>query len=381
VVLSDDPGIHLRNMQSTPPIEEEATTCVECGMCEPACPSRNVTTTPRQRILLRREKLIKAFRRRERTEGSERAAEAVARNWASAERAARAGLRAGRAAGPGLADTAAKAARSIAGAELVPRWPPSMPAPAPAVLPRTSREGAGAVYMPACINRIFGADGETSLPRALVDVSARAGRPLWIPGDVAGNCCATPWASKGYVRGRKLMSRRVAESVLRWTGEGSLPLVVDASSCAHGLVREVAEDLDDELRERYAAVETLDSIEWVHDRLLPSLRVTRRAAAVAVHPTCSVKQLGLAAKLGTIAGELADEVVLPAATSCCGMAGDRGLLHPELPASALRDEASELAGLALDACLSSNRTCEIGLRQETGRPFESFVFLLERLTR
>jgi D-lactate dehydrogenase len=33
------------------------------------------------------------------------------------------------------------------------------------------------------------------------------------------------------------------------------------------------------------------------------------------------------------------------------------------------------------AYLSANRTCEMGLRQATGRPYESFVFLLEELTR
>ena len=91
--------------------------------------------------------------------------------------------------------------------------------------------------------------------------------------------------------------------------------------------------------------------------------------------------LGLAPKLEAIARALADEVVIPAGTTCCGMAGDRGLLHPELPASALRDVARELEGAELDACLSSNRTCEIALHEHTGRPYASFVLLLEELTR
>ena len=76
-----------------------------------------------------------------------------------------------------------------------------MPPPAPAPLPATTREGAAAVYLPACINRIFGpraAPSGVSLPEALVAVSARAGHPVWIPPDVAGHCCATPWSSKGY---------------------------------------------------------------------------------------------------------------------------------------------------------------------------------------
>lgn len=72
---------------------------------------------------------------------------------------------------------------------------------------------------------------------------------------------------------------------------------------------------------------------------------------------------------------------MPPGTTCCGTAGDRGLLHPELPPSALEDVAAELSGRRLDAHLCSNRTCEIGLEDATGRPYESFVLLLEELTR
>ena len=428
VILNRDPTVHLRNLQSTPPIEQEATTCVECGMCEPVCPSRNTTTTPRQRILVRREMarqpegspvlesllreyehdgirtcaadgscgpacplaidtgaLVKRFRALEHGERAERVAERLAHRWAMVERVARAGLRAGGLASGRPARAASRAARRGVSDELIPEWPPNMPTPAPASLPATHRQGAAAVYMPACINRIFGnprgAEPAPTLPEAMVEVSRRAGRPVWIPDDVAGNCCATPWSSKGYERGRELMSRRVAESVLRWTEGGALPLVVDASSCVQGLVREVAPELDEAACRRYADVQVLDSIEWAHEHLLPALDVSGRVASVAVHPTCSVEQLGLRPRLESLARALADEVVVPAAAGCCGMAGDRGLLHPELPASALRDEAAELDGRAFDACLCSNRTCEIGLQRETGRPFESFVFLLERLTR
>jgi D-lactate dehydrogenase len=86
-------------------------------------------------------------------------------------------------------------------------------------------------------------------------------------------------------------------------------------------------------------------------------------------------------KLRGIAEHLAEEVIVPLGTGCCGMAGDRGLLHPELPAAALAGTAEELAACAPEACLSANRTCEIALRTVTGRPYESFVAPLERLTR
>src|SRR6476659_5429700 len=55
VVLNRDHDIHLKHLKTQPEIEKSAAHCVECGFCEPVCPSRNVTTTPRQRIVLRRE--------------------------------------------------------------------------------------------------------------------------------------------------------------------------------------------------------------------------------------------------------------------------------------------------------------------------------------
>jgi hypothetical protein len=72
-------------------------------------------------------------------------------------------------------------------------------------------------------------------------------------------------------------------------------------------------------------------------------------------------------------------VVLPRTVD--GTAGDRGLLHPELVTSATRDEKAGLDETPAQAYLSANRTCEMGLRQATGHPYESFVFLLEELTR
>jgi D-lactate dehydrogenase len=427
VLLNRDPGAHLRNLKSTPEIEQVVTQCIECGFCEPVCPSRDLTTTPRQRIVLRREmarqpsgspvlgalleqyeydaiqtcaadgtcslvcpvgidtgKMVKGLRALQHSPRAERAALTLARRWGSVERAARAAL----ALGSPLQGAPMRAltglARGAVSHELIPAWGSAMPAPAPPP-PPTAREGAVAVYFPACVNRIFGNaqedDQQPSVPQALVALCARAGLPVWIPPDVAGVCCATPWSSKGYERGHRYMSQRVAEAVLRWTDEGRLPLIVDASSCTLGLVSEVAERLDEPTRERFARVEVIDSIAWAHDSLLPALQIAQPVPSIAVHPPCSAVHLGLQDKLTAISEALADEVIVPLATTCCGTAGDRGLLHPELPAAALGPVAEELGGRPLSACVCSNRTCEIGLQQATGRPYASFVLLLEELTR
>jgi D-lactate dehydrogenase len=147
--------------------------------------------------------------------------------------------------------------------------------------------------------------------------------------------------------------------------------VIDANSCTQGL-RDATLGSDPD-------VAVLDAIEWVQ-RLLPALDVKRKVGSVAVHPTCSARQLGLLHRLEEIMAAMADEVVVPAAATCCGFAGDRGMLHPELTAAATADEAAELAGRSFDAHVCGNRTCEIGLTEATGKPYASFVHLLDQLT-
>jgi D-lactate dehydrogenase len=54
---------------------------------------------------------------------------------------------------------------------------------------------------------------------------------------------------------------------------------------------------------------------------------------------------------------------------------------PELVVSATRDAKAVLDTRPADAYISANRTCEMGLLHATGRPYQSFVFLLEELSR
>ncbi len=425
VLLNRDPGVHLRNLKTTPPIEESATTCVECGFCEPVCPSRNLTTTPRQRIVLRREmarqpagspvqkallkeyeydsldtcaadgscqlacpvgidtgRLVKELRHQGHGKRAERAALAVAKRWGVVEGAARAALFLG---GP-------LARRTKRGRGL--------PPPAPAKLPATLHEGAAAVYVPSCTNRIFGRPvvragedspgeaggggagvGPTGIAAALVEVSRRAGLPLWIPPEVTGSCCGLPWSSKGFAKAHRHKANEMVERLWGWSGEGALPVVIDAASCTQAVADPGNGVLSEENAERLAKLEIVDSVAWAHDRLLPWLEVAERVGSVTVHPTCATRQMGLVGRLQSLADALADEVYVAPSATCCGFAGDRGISRPELTAAATRDQAAELAGRDFDAHLSSNRTCEIGLSRATGEPYESFAFLLEELTR
>ncbi len=406
VVLNRDAGVHLRNLKTQPPIEESATTCVECGFCEPVCPSRNLTTTPRQRIVLRREmarqpagspvqkalleefeyealetcaadgscqlacpvgidtgQLVKEMRKARHTERAERAALATAKRWGTVEGASRAGLR--------LGPLARRTKRGKA-----------LPPPAPRKLPPTIHSGAAAVYVPSCTNRIFGGPAaRRSVVEALVEVSARAGRPVWIPEDVVGSCCGLPWSSKGFGAAHAHKANEMVERLWKWSGDGALPIVVDAASCTGSIADPGAGVLSEENAERLGKLEILDSVAWAHDRLLPWLEVGERIGSATVHPTCATRHMGLAHRLESLADALAEDVYVPPSASCCGFAGDRGISHPELTAAATAPQAAELSGRHFDAHLSNNRTCEIGLERATGEPYESVICLLERLTR
>ena len=176
------------------------------------------------------------------------------------------------------------------------------------------------------------------------------------------------------------MAEAISDALWRWSDSGKLPIVVDAASCTLSLAEDVATQLDTERKIQYESLTIIDSIAWCRD-LLPDLSISRTLKRVAVHPTCSTTHLGLAGALKQIAGCLADEVEVPIGTTCCGTAGDRGLLHPELVVSATREIKSVLDAHPAEAYLSANRTCEMGLRHATGRPYESFVLLLEELSR
>jgi D-lactate dehydrogenase len=176
------------------------------------------------------------------------------------------------------------------------------------------------------------------------------------------------------------MAQAVADALWRWSDGGALPIVVDAASCTLGLKEDIVTQLEGQQKEQYESLKIIDSIAWCRD-LLPNLDISRKLQRVAVHPTCSITDLKLVGALKQIAGRLAEEVEVPIGTTCCGTAGDRGLLHPELVVSATREVQLVLIDRPFDAYVSANRTCEMGLRHATGRPYESFLFLLEELSR
>ena len=433
VILNPDPACHLKDVKPMPTVEAEVDKCIECGYCEPKCPSRELTLTPRQRIVLRREmtrleatggnapllaaleadfpyaavdtcavdglcatacpvsidtgQLTKRLRKASHSKRAKKIALGLARRFATIEPAMRMGLRAGHVVqslfGAGAMAGMTRAIRAVVG-QPFPQWSAEMPRAAEATRPATSKDGAAAVYFPACISRTMGAlpgePDETSLMEAFVTVATRAGSPVWIPENVEGTCCGVPFSSKGYTDANAFTVNRAIERFWTWSDGGKLPVVVDTSPCTYG-VRACRPQLTPENQAKFDELTILDGIAFTYDTLLPGLAAKRKAGPVALHPVCSVTKMNLGAKLEGIARFCSDDVMVPLSAGCCAFAGDRGFLHPELTASATKHEAAEVKAKGCEEHLSSSRTCEVGMTRATGEIYRSYMFLLERVTR
>ncbi|MDX2606186.1 FAD-binding and (Fe-S)-binding domain-containing protein [Streptomyces caniscabiei] len=418
VLLSDDPSVHIRHLKSTPTVEEEVDRCVECGYCEPVCPSQDLTTTPRRRIVLHRE-IARArtagdtgllgrleaesqydvvdtcavdgmcrtacpvlidtgdLTRRLRAERSgrteQRAWASAARHWDGVTRVAAGALAAARAVPAALPAGATAAGRALLGTDVVPAWSRDLPRGGTRRHPRTAA-AARAVYFPACVSTMFGAAESGTgkgVGEAFLALCERAGVEVRVPDRIASLCCGTPWKSKGLTDGHAVMRERVVPELRSATDNGTLPVVVDAASCTEGLTHLLAEE----------GIRVVDAVAFVDAEVLPGLPAARRIPSLVVHPTCASTQLGLDPALMRVAAAAAEDVIQPEEWRCCAFAGDRGLLHPELTASATAAEARSLRTVHATSYASVNRTCELGMTRATGHPYRHLLELLEEVTR
>jgi D-lactate dehydrogenase len=403
VIVNGNPRAHLESLKSLPEVEEEVDRCIECGYCESRCPSRDLTLSPRQRIAVRRAmerqganaaalrsaftydaldtcatdglcalacpvaidtgKLTKRLRATMHSRTASRLAVWSATHFGLTERLARAGLRLRR------------LARPLLGVD-------TMPAPARRVETAPAGE-PDAILFPSCVTRVLGplrtAEDGAPVSSTSIEVARRAGVVLHVPDAVYGRCCGMPYSSKGFDEAQRIAANATIADLWTWSREGTLPVVVDTSPCA--LALRGGEGLTPENAERLRRLRIVDAIDFFASNVLPRLTITRRARTVVVHPVCSLVRMSLTSQLSAVASACSDAVVIPSSTGCCGFAGDRGWLVPELTASATRAMAEEIRAIEADGHYSSSRTCELGMSRATGFEYRSWVYLVEWATR
>jgi D-lactate dehydrogenase len=124
----------------------------------------------------------------------------------------------------------------------------------------------------------------------------------------------------------------------------------------------------------------VDVLEFVNQQILPQISIKTKLSSLALHPTCSGVELGINQHMKEIAEKISSRVVIPDDWSCCGFAGDRGLLHPDLTLSATRKESEELSSEIFAAYASSNRPCQQAMTQATGQKYLHLIELVDRVS-
>jgi D-lactate dehydrogenase len=423
VILNSDLEAHVKNLKPLPPTHELVDKCIECGFCEPICPSKNLSFTPRQRIAGRREisrqlaakgstpavkRLIKAYRYpamdtcasdglcstlcpvgidtgkmikslREESHGQLASAVAcwTADHFGGVARTAGGLLGtvdklhklAGTPVMESVTQTAHKATLGV-----VPQWNREMPTGSPAIKasPVDPAHPLRVVYFPSCASRAMGgpAREETQrlpLPQQTLSLLQKGGYAVILPEHLGSLCCGQAFESKGFRLQADRKADELSDALLKASEDGALPILCDTSPC---LMRMRA-TLDKRLQ-------LFEPIEFVLQFLKTRLSFTRKEAKIALHATCSTRKMGLDGKLKELALLCATEVIVPEDIYCCGFAGDRGFNFPELNESALKGLADQVYGC--EAGYSTSKTCEIGLALHGGIPYRSILALVDEVT-
>ncbi|WP_312203087.1 FAD-binding and (Fe-S)-binding domain-containing protein [Anaerospora hongkongensis] len=420
VVITNNPAVYLENLKFMPPVHEIVDKCMECGFCEVNCPSRNLTSSPRQRIVIQREiarlqesgedydrqkqleadyayfgeetcaadglcettcplaintgSYTKYLRSKKVTARGRNVALFMTRNFSGITSLAKLGLAGAHLAHVALGTCAvgslAGAARSVT--HKVPKWSRWLPKAGsrPSPQPMHDSEKPKIVYFPSCVSRTMGPAKEDHdqrpLHEAMLALFAKAGYAVILPPELDKLCCGMPFESKGYFEAADEMSAQLEKALLACTNNGAYPVVCDTSPCVYRMKRVMKSPL-----------KILETVEFIHDHLLERLDFVKVPDTVAVHVTCSSMKMGLTDKFRVIAETCASKVIMPEKVKCCGFAGDKGFYVPELNESAL-EHLKDALPADCQCGYSNSRTCEIGLADHSGISYQSIAYLVDR---
>jgi len=435
VIVNDDSRIHLKYIKPTPSIESVVDTCIECGFCETWCPSQDLSMTPRRRIATWREiqllqkgdftdretaqallkdysfesvdtcavdglcalgcpvnidtgDLTRHFRHEKNSLLGRRIAGWTVRYFSFVVEIIRLGLNittplARRLGSEKIVALSMKIHRWSGGR--IPVWHKYMPTGGkglPIIRIKNPDEKEEIVYFVSCLNRgmnrIPGETQKLSTPEAFIDLLQVAHIHPIYPAHLEELCCGTPYSSKGFTRAYKLMAENTVSSLWRSTRQGTLPIVVDTSPCTYKM-QHYDSILEGEMLKQWKKLKIIDIIEYLNDTLIPRLEIKEKIDKIVLHPTCSTRKMGLEGKMHELACACTSEAVIPEEVGCCGFAGDRGFLVPELTASATTREAAEVKQIAdVQGYYSTSRTCEMGMSSATDETYSSLVHLVHK---
>ena len=421
VIINDDKEAHLKNLKTLPATNPIVDKCIECGFCEPTCPSNELTLSPRQRIVINREisrleniglykeakeykklyqydgietcatcslcssacpvnidtgSLTKHLRAEQASESSKSIANFVANNFSSTLKGIRVGLHSAnfihKVLGTASMETFTQTFRDLS-KNTLPKWTETMPKSTNIDMYFEQKvSDKKVVYFPSCITRSMGLNSiskeEKQLFTVTVELLQKAGYQILFPHNLSDLCCGMPFSSKGFKEAVQTKSSQLEEELLNISEFGEYPILSDTSPCTKKMMESFSHDLN-----------IYEPIEFALEFLTKDLEFTAINEPITIHTTCSSRKMGLEDKFKKLAQLCSTEVIIPSDVKCCGFAGDRGFNFPELNKSALRHLKEQTAGAKM--AFSTSKTCEIGLSNESGLDYNSIFYLVNKVTK
>ena len=228
------------------------------------------------------------------------------------------------------------------------------------------------VYFPSCINQTMGQSKQGKKIHDLVDeviqLNAKAGFETIFPKGMEKMCCGQIWESKGMLDIADRKSAELEQALWEASEHGKYPVLCAQSPCLHRMKKVMHK------------MKLYEPAEFIMKYLVPRLDFHPIDRPVALHITCSTRQMGVADDLINLAKLCSTKVFLPEGVGCCGFAGDRGFTFPELNKYGLRKLRPQIEANHIEVGYSNSRTCEIGLETNTGIPYMSIVYLVNECT-
>ena len=419
VIINDDPKAHLKNLKILAPTNPIVDKCIECGFCEPMCPSNEITFTPRHRIVANREisrlesigeikeanelkaayvydgldtcatcslcstvcpvgidtgALTKHLRAERITPMQEKIAFGIANNFSTTLKMMKVGLGASnllhKVIGTKYMQGFTSALRSTIKS---PKWSPALPATTTINTDfKIKMSSKKVIYFPSCISRTMGqssmSNEEKTLYETTVELLQKAGYQIILPENLENLCCGMPFSSKGFTAQADVKSAQLEDRLFQVSNNGEIPILCDTSPCTKKMLESFKGDL-----------KLYEPIDFTLEFLSKDLIFNKTNDAIAIHTTCSSRKMGLHENFIKLANMCSSDVTVPDDVKCCGFAGDRGFDFPELNESALRNLKPALKK-EIKYAFSTSKTCEIGLSEYSGIDYNSILYLVNKCT-
>lgn len=227
------------------------------------------------------------------------------------------------------------------------------------------------VYFPSCINQMMGLPKhhhavDKPLVEEMVSLLGKAGYEVIFPENMSSLCCGTIWESKGMPEIADRKTAELEEALWQASEQGRYPVLCDQSPCLH------------RMKHKIKKMRLYEPAEFILGFLADRLDFHKTDTPVAIHLTCSMRLMHKTGKMLELARMCSTNVLVPEGVGCCGFAGDKGMTHPELNKYALRKLKDQVKGIPVG--YSNSRTCEIGLATNSGIPYVSIAYLVNRCT-